>query len=234
MNSDKKTARIAGLIFLILIGAGIFAEFFVRQKIFVTGDPAATANNIVNNQSLYRIGIVSDLVMIVAFFFYPLILSKIFRKVSENLTRLMTISIMISVGILCIMTLIMIAPLLLTSGADYLGGFTSEQTNGLTTFFLKLHNNGYYISQIFYGLYMFPLGYMILKSGLVPKFIGVLLILGCIVDQIDVIIYFLLPNTESELLQNITIPADLAEFSMCLWLIIMGVRKVKQNTAVAV
>ncbi|WP_025664773.1 DUF4386 domain-containing protein [Aquimarina megaterium] len=230
MNSNQKTGRIAGLLFLTIIAAGMFAEFFVRQKIFVTDDPATTAANIANNGWLYRLGIVSDLVMILAFFFYPLVLDRVFKHVNKELSRLMVSSVMISVAILCVTMLAMIAPLLLTSGANYMEGFTTNQINGLVTFFLKLHTNGYVISQIFYGLYLFPLGYMIFKSGLAPKIIGVLLILGCIGDQIDVIRYFLFPNSESVLLENITIPADLGEMSLCLWLLIMGLRNRKVET----
>ncbi|MBG6129212.1 hypothetical protein IWQ47_000096 [Aquimarina sp. EL_43] len=230
MNSNQKTGRIAGLLFLTIIAAGMFAEFFVRQKIFVTDDPAVTVANIANNGWLYRLGIVSDLVMILAFFFYPLVLDRVFKHVNKELSRLMVSSVMISVAILCVTMLAMIAPLLLTSGADYMEGFTTNQINGLVTFFLKLHTNGYVISQIFYGLYLFPLGYMIFKSGLAPKIIGMLLILGCIGDQIDVIRYFLFPNSESVLLENITIPADLGEMSLCLWLLIMGLRNRKVET----
>ncbi|PKV50420.1 uncharacterized protein DUF4386 [Aquimarina sp. MAR_2010_214] len=231
-NSNQKIGRIAGAVFLIIIGAGVFAEFFVRQKIFVTDDPVATVTNIANNGWLYRLGIVSDLVMILAFFFYPLVLERVFKHVNKNLSKLMVLSVMISVAILCVTMLAMIAPLLLTSGADYMAGFTTDQINGLVTFFLKLHTNGYFISQVFYGLYLLPLGYMIFKSGLAPKIIGVLLMLGCIGDQIDVIRYFLVPDTDSVLLQNITTPADLGEMSLCLWLLIMGLRNKKIETKV--
>ncbi|WP_106793448.1 DUF4386 domain-containing protein [Aquimarina sp. Aq78] len=230
MNSNQKNGRIAGLVFLILIGAGVFAEFFVRQKIFVTDDPVTTAANIAKNGWLYRLGIVSDLVMILAFFFYPLVLERVFKHVNKNLSKLMVLSVMISVAILSVTMLAMIAPLLLTSGDDYMAGFTTDQINGLVTFFLKLHTNGYFISQVFYGLYLLPLGYMIFKSGLAPKIIGVLLMLGCIGDQIDVIRYFLFPDTDSVLLQNITTPADLGEMSLCLWLLIMGLRNGKVET----
>ncbi|WP_438422807.1 DUF4386 domain-containing protein [Aquimarina macrocephali] len=234
MNSNQKIGRIAGVVFLIIIGAGVFAEFFVRQKIFVTDDPVATAANIANNGWLYRLGIVSDLVMILAFFFYPLVLERVFKHVNKNLSKLMVLSVMISVAILCVTMLAMIAPLLLTSGADYMAGFTTDQINGLVTFFLKLHTNGYVISQVFYGLYLLPLGYMIFKSSLAPKIIGVLLMLGCIGDQIDVIRYFLFPDTQSVLLQNITTPADLGEMSLCLWLLIMGLRNKKVETEAVV
>ncbi|WP_035092214.1 DUF4386 domain-containing protein [Aquimarina macrocephali] len=234
MNSNQKIGRIAGVVFLIIIGAGVFAEFFVRQKIFVTDDPVATAANIANNGWLYRLGIVSDLVMILAFFFYPLVLERVFKHVNKNLSKLMVLSVMISVAILCVTMLAMIAPLLLTSGADYMVGFTIDQINGLVTFFLKLHTNGYFISQVFYGLYLLPLGYMIFKSSLAPKIIGVLLMLGCIGDQIDVIRYFLFPDTQSVLLQNITTPADLGEMSLCLWLLIMGLRNKKVETEAVV
>lgn len=104
--------------------------------------------------------------------------------------------------------------LLTTRAADYLSAFSSDQVNGLVTFFRKKHTNGYLVAQVFYGLYLLPLGYLIIKSGMIPKIIGVFLILRCIVDQIDVLRFFLFPDFESLILQNIALPADIGEFSL--------------------
>ncbi|WP_062058834.1 DUF4386 domain-containing protein [Aquimarina longa] len=225
MRSNKKTGRIAGFLFLTVIICGVFAEFFVRQKIFVSDNPTATVHNISINEWLFRIGIISDIAMIVAFFFFSLVLYQIFKHINKNHARLMLLSVMIAVSILLIIVLYQIAALLLVTGSDYVNGFETSQLNGLVIFFLKMHTNGYFISQVFYGLYLFPLGYMIFKSGLAPKIIGILLMLGCIGDQIDVIRFFLLPDYESVVLQNITVPADLGELSLCLWLLIKGVKE---------
>jgi hypothetical protein len=228
MNSNKKNARIAGLLFLFLVITGVFAELFVRGNFIVHGDPAATFNHIKASEWLFSLGIVSDLLMSTFFLFFAFILYLIFKPMNHNLARILLISTAISVVILCMNTLNLVAALLLTSGADYLSAFDQGQLNGLVTFFLNMHTNGYNVAQIFYGLYLFPLGYMIFKSALIPRIIGVLLMLGCIVDQLDVIRFFLFPHVESVILQNITLPAVIGEFSLCLWLLIMGAKEYYQ------
>lgn len=231
MNSDKKSARIAGLLFLILIITGVFAEFFVRAKIYLPNDAAATVKNIINNERLFRLSIISDMIMIIAFLLFPLFLYSIFKKIHKNLTAIMVICVLISVSIYGINMLNQIAVLLLTSNDTYLSAFEADQLSSLVMFFLKMHANGYFISQIFYGLYLLPLGYMIYKSGILPKIIGIILMLGGIGDLIDFIRYYLFPDYQSIILNNITIPADLGEFSFCLWLLIMGVKDLKSPNA---
>ncbi|MEW7291116.1 DUF4386 domain-containing protein [Aquimarina sp. 2304DJ70-9] len=228
MYSNKKLARVAGLLFLILVLCGVFAEFFVRSKMFVPGDTVATIENIKASEWLFRLGIVSDLVMSIAFFFFPFALYLIFKQINTFQSKVMVASVMIAVAIYCMNMLNQVAVLLLTSGADYLNAFETDQLDGLAIFFLKMHTNGYFIDQIFYGLYLLPLGYMIFKSGIIPKIIGIMLMLGCIGDLIDVGMYFLFPNHESVFFSNITIPADIGEISLCLWLLIKGVKDPKE------
>lgn len=108
--------------------------------------------------------------------------------------------------------------------SDYSGAFNPGQLQVLSMFFQNIHTKGYFVNQIFFRMYLFPLGYMIIKSGLAPKIIGVFLILGGIGDLIDVVVYFLYPNLESVFLDNIAFPADIGEISLCLWFLIMGVR----------
>ncbi|WP_020528387.1 DUF4386 domain-containing protein [Flexithrix dorotheae] len=224
MNTYKNRGRMAGLLFLILIFCGVFAEFFVRQKIMVYGDPVATAQNIKSMEDLFRVGIVSDLIMSTTYFFFPLLLYPIFKLVNKELSMLMVLCVMISVAILCINMLNQIAALLLVTGSDYFNGFSTEQLQSLSSFFLNLHSQGYKVAQIFYGLYLFPLGYMIYKSGYLPRVIGVFLMLGFVGDMIDFLRFFLIPDYPSVILDNITLPADIGEISMCLWLLIKGVK----------
>ncbi|WP_298475504.1 DUF4386 domain-containing protein [uncultured Maribacter sp.] len=224
MYSNKKLGRLAGLIFLILAITGIFAEFFVRQKLYVPGDLAATYTNITENQWLFRLGFVSDLLMSTSFFFYVFVMYTVFKKVNKNLSLLMLLLTVISVAMFCQNALNQFAGLKLLTTDYYVGALNYEQLQSLATFFTNIHMDGYLVNQIFYGLYMFPLGYMIFKSGLAPKVIGVFLMLGAIVDIIDFIVYFLYPNINSVFLQNITIPADIGEISLCLWLLFMGLK----------
>lgn len=225
MQSNKRTARIAGATFLIVFICGIFAEFFVRQEIIISNDIAGTAQNIKNEESLFRLGIASDLMMVLAFFIYGYLLYTLFKSFHKNLSLLLLLSVSISVAILALNTQNQFGMLLLFN--DGLG-LTQEQLYGQLQYYEQQHTNGYIIAQLFYGLYLFPLGYMIIKSGMIPKFIGVLLILGCLGDLIASFTHFISPEATSLLIDNVTVPADLGEISMCLWLLIMGVKNKKE------
>ena len=229
MYSNKKMGRIAGLLFLILAITGVFAEFFVRQKLYVLNDHAATTQNILENQWLFRLGIVSDLVMSTMFFIYGYVLYLIFKSVNKNISLFLLLCSVISVAMFCQNSLNQFAVLELLINPDYSDGFKPEQLQILSLFFQNIHTKGYAVNQIFYGLYLLPLGYMIIKSGIVPKIIGIFLVLGFIGDLIEVAAYFLYPSIESVILENITIPADIGEFSLCLWFIIKGARNQKLN-----
>lgn len=228
MHATKKMGRIAGLLFLILIITGVFAEFFVRQKLYVLDDPAVTSQNIIENQWLFRLGFVSDLVMSTLFFIYAYVLYLIFKPIHKHMSLFLLLCAVISVAMFCQNSLNQFAVLDLLTNANYTDEFQQNQLQVLALFFQNIHTKGYYVNQLFFGMYLFPLGYMIIKSGLVPKIIGVFLILGCIGDLIDFVVYFLYPNAESVVLNNITIPADIGEFSLCLWFLIMGVRSQKK------
>jgi hypothetical protein len=227
MHSNKKLGRFAGLLFLILVITGVFAEFFVRQKLYVTNDPIATTQNIIENQWLFRLGFVSDLIMSTMFFIYGYVLYLIFKSVNKNISLFLLLCAVISVAMFCQNSLYQFSALELVTNADYAEAYTSEQLQVLSMFFQSMHIKGYYVNQIFFGLYLLPLGYMIIKSSIVPKIIGVFLVLGFIGDMIDFVVYFLFPNAESVILANITIPADIGEISLCLWLIIKGVKSQK-------
>ena len=229
MYSNKKMGRFAGLLFLILVITGVFAEFFVRQKLYVPNDPTATTQNIIENQWLFRLGFVSDLVMSTMFFIYGFVLYLIFKPVNKTFSQFLLLCAVISVAMFCQNSLNQFSALELLTNTDYSDAFKSEQLQVLSMFFQNIHAKGYYVNQIFFGMYLFPLGYMIVKSAIVPKIIGIFLILGFIGDMIDFVVYFLFPKAESVLLDNITIPADIGEISLCLWLLIMGVRSQKQG-----
>lgn len=223
--------RLAGLLFLILVITGVFAEFFVRQKLYVVNDLTATSQNIIENQWLFRLGFVSDLVMSTMFFVYGYVLYLIFKPVHKNVSLFLLLCAVISVAMFCQNSLNQFSVLDLLVSTNYSEAFKPEQLQALSMFFQNIHINGYYVNQIFFGMYLFPLGYMIIKSGLVPKILGYVLILGFIGDMIDFVVYFLFPNADSILLDNITIPADIGEISLCLWLLIMGVRSQKLSNS---
>ena len=222
----------AGLLFLVLVMTGIFAEFFVRQKLYVLNDHAATAQNIILNQGLFRLGFVSDLVMSTMFFVYGYMLYLIFKAVNRHVSLFLLLCVVISVAMFCQNALNQFAVLDLLTNTGYSAAFAADELQVLSSFFQNIHIKGYYVNQIFYGLYLLPLGYLIIKSSIVPKLIGVFLLLGFTGDMIDFVVYFLLPDIESIWLDNITVPADIGELSLCLWFLIKGVQRQDLSSSV--
>lgn len=224
MLSEKYLARIAGLLYLIVIICGIFAEKYVRFTLVDLNDSAVTAQNIGNQEFLFRMGFVADLIMQLAYFLLPVVLYQLLKKTSKELAGLMVLSVTVAVAIMCINMLNHYAPLLLLNHNIYTSAFSTEQINNSVSFYLEMHNKGYHIAQLFFGLWLLPLGYLVFKSERFPKIIGILLIVGCFGYLTDFLIYFLCPENSIALSEYITAPVDLGEFSLCLYLLIKGVK----------
>ena len=223
MLSEKYLARIAGLLYLIVIICGIFAEKYVRFTLVDLNDSAVTAQNIGTQEFLFRMGFVADLIMQLAYFLLPVVLYQLLKKTSKELAGLMVLSVTVAVAIMCINMLNHYALLLLNHNI-YTSAFSTEQINNSVSFYLEMHNKGYHIAQLFFGLWLLPLGYLVFKSERFPKIIGILLIVGCFGYLTDFLIYFLCPENSIALSEYITAPADLGEFSLCLYLLIKGVK----------
>jgi hypothetical protein len=219
-TSPQVYARVGGWLYLIVIVAAGFAEFFVRSKLIVSGDATATAKNIVASESLWRIGFAADLVNVVCYVAVTLILYVLLRPVNRNLALLAAFFGLVGCVILGIDGLGHFAALLLLGGADYLKAFDPHQLQALALLSLKLHGYGYVISMVFFGCYCLLLGYLIFRSGYFPKLLGVLLTIGSLGYLINSFAAFLAPAFETTAL---LIPGGVAELSLCLWLIVMGV-----------
>jgi hypothetical protein len=215
----NKTARIAGFLYLILAVCGGFAEFFVRQNLIVAGDAVTTVNNIVASESLFRLGFVSELIGQVVFVFLVLALYRLLAPVDRNQAVLMVLLVVVAVTITCLNMLNQFAALLLVNGSGYLSVFTPDQIDALAMLFLNLHKVGYLIAQVFFGLWLLPLGYLIYKSGFLPKLIGILLMVACFGYLLDVLIFALLPDVEL-VVSEFTFVGELL---LLLWLLIKGV-----------
>jgi len=221
----KKTARIAGFLYLLMFPLGIFGILYVPSNLIVPGDVAATAGKIMANELLFRLSIVSALVIQVVQIFLVLYLYKLLKPASKTSAMLMVILILVAVPIAMLNELNQIAVLLLLSGADYLTVFTVSQLQSLMSMFLTLHEYGINIAQIFWGLWLFPMGYCVFKSGYLPKILGVLLMIGCFGYLLDSFMSFLVPDfgvTFSEF-------TSIGELLLPLWLVIKGVNVKKWN-----
>jgi len=223
MKSNKNTARIAGFLYLLVVVFGMFALMYVRPSLILPGDAVATAENILASESLFRLGVVSELVMYTCFLLLPLPLYVLLKPVHKNLASLMVVFVFVSVPMGMLNTLNDFAALSSLSDAGYLKVFSADQLQAQMMFFLNLHDHGYLIAQIFFGAWLLPLGYLVFKSGYFPSFLGILLILGGLSQLANTFSSLLLPGYENIVL-TILDYFGFSEILFCLWLLIMGVK----------
>ncbi|KJS16948.1 MAG: hypothetical protein VR69_07190 [Peptococcaceae bacterium BRH_c4b] len=225
MSTNKKTARLAGFLWLLMFIFGPIAQI-VRSKIFVIGDIEATANNILANEFLFRLGFVSDLIMMVIFLLLPLVLYKLLNTVDKNLSILMVIFVIVSVPINMLNLLNEFSSLHLLSGAEYLSVFEIRQIKAQAMLSYDLYLHGYEIANIFFALWLVPLGILVYRSGFLPRVLGILLVVGGCGLLLEVFIHFLFPNC---VIVNtiLLIPQTIAEFSFLIWILIRGINESK-------
>jgi hypothetical protein len=217
--SPALIARAAGFLYLLTVPLGIFTIMLVPAQLIVSGDAAATARNIMASESLFRLDIAAALVGSVIAIFYLLLLYKLLKPVGKDMAVLMVILGLIGNPISMLAEFTQLGVLQLLSGASYLTVFTTAQLQALAYLFLRLHAYGINISFIFAGLWLLPLGYLVFKSGFLPRILGILLILGGLGYLSDVFAGILFPAGNLSL----GLITGLAEIIFLLWLLIMGV-----------
>jgi hypothetical protein len=224
-QSPRKTARMAGLFYLIFILTTVLATY-VRSRIIVSGDAAATANNIVSSQGLFRVGFVTELVSAVFFLLAAWALYVLLKPVNKNLALLFLLLNLGGVAVECLNALNLFAALQFLSGANYLNVFQTGQLQAMAMSFLNSYTNGFVIAQIFFSAWLLPLGYLVYKSRSLPRFLGILLILDFFGNLSWFLQFFLLPDYGI-----LSYPGNaisfIAEISITLWLLIMGVKNQK-------
>ena len=228
-TSIQRTARTAGLLYLILAVCGGFAEFFVRQSLIVRGDAAATVANILGSQALFRFGIVAELAGQVAFVLLVLALYRVLKPVDRFQARAMVAFVLVAVTITCLNMLNQFAALYLVDGGGHLAAFDAGQLDALVMAFLDLHQAGYLIAQVFFGLWLLPLGYLIVRSGFIPKLIGVLLMIACFGYLADVVTFFLAPGFGVSVSEFTFV----GELLLMIWLLVRGVNAAAWNERAA-
>lgn len=229
MNTNAKTARIAGILYVLVIIGGVFAEFVVRSNLIVAGATSATIDNLRSNEALFRIGFISDLVAHTCYFLLAFVLYTLLKPVQHDIALLFLLIVVIAAPLLCLNMLNQFMALLILTEANYLSAFTAAQVDALVMLFLDLHKYGYLIGQIFYGGWLFPLGYVVYKSGYFPKLLGRLLMVASVGYVLDFFRAFLLPDADAALSGILLAPSVIAEFSFCLWLLVKGANPAKVN-----
>ena len=219
MTSERGLARIAGSLYLVVAVLGGFAELYVRDRIVELGDPAATAANIRESATLFRAGFAADLVQATFYLFTAMALYLLLRHVNEMVARAMVVIVAVSVAIISLNLLNQFTALQIATGS----AFGGTQADALTGLFAGMHHDGYLIAQIFFGLWLVPLGYLVVRSGWFPKAIGILLIVGCFGYLADTFVQFLAPSVADSIEAFIVAPAAIGELAFVAWLLVKGV-----------
>jgi hypothetical protein len=222
MISTKALARLAGLLYLLVAVGGGFSELYVRSSVKVPGDAAATAANIAQHATLFRVGFITDLVDFTCFLGVGLVMYVILKAVNPQIALAMVVVNAVSVALQALNMLNHLGALLVATDPRYTIGLSSEASHSLVLFLLEMHRQGYLIAQLFFGLYLLPLGYLVYKSGYFPKALGAILMIGCGGYLAGVAATYSSPGFESSLALFFGMLGGIAELLFLLWLLIMG------------
>jgi hypothetical protein len=226
-SSPQVYARIGGLAYLIIIVAGALGELFIRNKLIVSGDPAATAHQIAASPLLWRIGIAGDLLMHVCDLVLAMVYFFLFSRVNKNLALLGLLFGLIQTAALVANKMNLMVPFFLSGNEAYLKAFTADQRQTLSYVAVKAHGYGFGMGLIFFGFECLIEGYLIFKSAFLPKFLGVLIFIAGLCYLTNSFALLLFPAISGTVFQVIVVPTLISELSMCLWLLIKGVNLAK-------
>lgn len=232
MNLIKKQARTAGLLYFLVLIIAPIGLIYVPGQLYIRGDATATADHIRASESLLRIGISSELVHEVIWVFVVLALYRLFKPVNETYARQMLIlGAFVSVPIVFINVLNEIAAMMLVSGANFLAVFDRRQLDALAFLFFRLHGQGLNVASIFWGAWLLPFGMLVIKSGFIPRTLGILLIIAGLGYLTSSFTTLLLPKYAGTV-DSIAGVLEFGELPIILWLLIWGTRTPKSQTAI--
>src|SRR5881409_1408763 len=221
MNPTVKAARIAGAIYLSMVFTAPFSLIYVPSKLIVRGNAAATGDNILAHETMWRLSIFGDLVGSVIFICLGIALYRLLSNVNKTWAALMVAFVLVSAAVGFLNTLNNIAALTLFRGADFLAVFDKPQRDALGMLFIRLHSQGIFIDEMFWGLWLFPFGLLVFRSGFLPRFIGVWLMINCFGYVILSVIALFFPAYYGAAF-NWSQPVLFGELAIMLWLLIKG------------
>src|SRR3989475_2003124 len=223
MHPTDKAARVAGAVYLSMVVTAPFSLIYIPSTLIVRGNATATANNILAHETLFRLGIVADLITSIIFICVVLALYRLLSGVNKTLASLMVALVLVSAAVGFMNVLNNIAALTLFRGSDFLAVLDKPQRDALAMLFIRLHGQGNVINEIFWGLWLFPFGVLVMRSGFLPRILGVLLIVNCFAYLAQSLTSLLLPDYASVVAQW-TFPALFGELWIMLWLLIRGAK----------
>ena len=223
MHPTDKAARIAGAVYLSMVFTAPFTLLYIPNKLIVRGDATATANNILAHQTMFRIAILGDLITAVIFICLGIALYRLLSGVNRSWAMLMVAFVVVSAGVGFLDTLNNVAALILFHGDDFLSVFDKAQLNALGYLFIRLHNQGIFMNELFWGLWLFPFGLLVFRSGFLPRFIGVWLMINCFGYVALCVIALLIPPYYDAAFKWAQ-PILFGELAIMLWLLIKGAK----------
>jgi len=224
VDTIRRQARVAGLLYFL---AGITAPFsliYVQRTLIVPGDATATADHVRASGTLLRLGMESEMITAVMFVFVVLALCRLFKEVSHTHAAAMAILMLVSVPISMANVLNDAAALILAGGAGYLSVFGKGQLDALVLLFLRLHGNGLFVAEIFWGLWLFPFGTLVIRSGFIPRALGVLLMIAGFGYVASAVTALLLPQY-SHGVGQVAMMLQVGEVPIVFWLLIWGAKE---------
>jgi hypothetical protein len=233
MPSPTRLARIAGLLYLVVGIFGGFAVGYVGPKVYASGDAATTAASVLANAGLVRLGVVADLLQATVLVFLGLTLHRLLKHASGNAAGAMVVLVAIASTIMCLDKVFQVAALRVATDASYATAYGAAGADALVLLLLDLHHHGYLVAQIFFGLWLVPLGYLAYTSGLFPRALGVALIAGGISYQLDLLAAFLVPEVREQIRGFLAILPIIAEVWTVGYLLVKGVRVPARSTPAA-
>jgi len=233
--SPKRLARIAGVLYLLVGIFGAFAEGFVDPRMYVAGNAAATAGNVVANAGLVRMDVVAHLLDGTFFVFLAMTLYILLKHVHESAARAMVVLVALATGIICLNAVFEFEGLRVATDGSYAAAFGAAGSHALVLLLLDTQHYGTLVAQVFFGLWLVPLGLLAYRSsGMFPRWLGILLMVGAVCYLVDLLAAFLVPDLGAGIARFVVIPPAIAEISMVLYLLVIGVRTAKPEEGVVV
>jgi hypothetical protein len=232
MHPTVKAARVAGAIYLSMVFTAPFSLIYVPSKLIVRGNAAATADNIMAHETMFRLAILGDLIGQVIFICLAIALYRLLSSVNKTWAALMVAFVLVSAAVGFLNTLNNIAAVIVFHGGEFLTVFDKPQRDALGMLFIRLHTQGIFIDEIFWGLWLFPFGLLVFRSGFMPRFIGVWLMINCFgYVALSVIALFFPAYYQAAF--RYSQPVLFGELVVMLWLLIKGA-KVESSPQLAV
>lgn len=232
MNTNlklKRTARLAGVLYLVSAVIAPFSLIFVPSRTIVSGNAAATAEKMLANEMLFRTGIALGIFSVVLFLFVALVQYRLFEEVNKSLAGMMAILVIVQIPIAFVIDTFSITALMIFKG-QALQAMSLDQQQTMAMLLLKLSGNGTFLLMTFWGLWLVPFGLLVIKSGFIPKWIGIYLIANGITYLITSYCFILFPEYNS-LINKYSFPLLFGELVIMLWFVIRGVHVRKVTVA---